>query len=344
MKSLKVFLSVLTCVTLASCVKDKPNVTSAPNVQLSDDKKVYIVNEGNFMAANSSVSLYDPGTNEVIENFFHSANNSVLGDVAQSINFFNSSWYIVVNNSNKIVVCDKHMKQKAVISGLQSPRYITRVSNSKAYVSDLYANNIKVIDLNTNSVTGSINCAGWTEQMIFLYGKIFVTNLKRNYVYVIDVTNDLIKDSIEVGPNAGSIVSDKYDKLWVLSAGNQSQAVLPTLRRIDPLTNQVQKTFEFSAAEIPGNLCINGSGDTLFFLNSGVYRMPVNGTALPASAFIPKGNKTFYGLGVNPNDYCIYVSDALDYIQRANIYVFDSNGSQKNVFKAGINSNSFYFE
>ncbi|MGZ3921989.1 MAG: hypothetical protein ACXVC7_16935, partial [Bacteroidia bacterium] len=67
-------------------------------------------------------------------------------------------------------------------------------------------------------------------------------------------------------------------------------------------------------------------------------------TSVPSSPLIPKGSHTYYGLGINPNDFTIYASDALDYIQRSNIYIFDAAGNEKSFFKAGINSNSFYFE
>jgi len=328
-----------------SCVKDKPQNPVQPQVQLSNNKKVYIVNEGNFMSSNSSVSLYDPGNLQVIENFYSTQNNNaVLGDVAQSINYFNSGFYIVVNNSNKIVVCDNQFKYKTVINGFTSPRYILPVSNSKAYVSDLYSNNIKVVNLNLNSVTSSIPCQGWTEQMALVYNKAYVTNLKKNFLYVINTLTDQKTDSISIGPNAGSLTVDKFDKVWVLSAGDKTASIAPTLRKIDPLTNQVETTLTFPLLDSPGSLCINKTKDTLYYLNGGIFRMPVNSASIPSTAFIDKVNKTFYGLGINPNDYTIYASDALDYIQKSNIYVYDMNANQKTFFKAGTNANSFYFE
>jgi DNA-binding beta-propeller fold protein YncE len=228
--------------------------------------------------------------------------------------------------------------------GFTSPRYILPVSNSKAYVSDLYANKINIVNLNNNTVSSSISCQGWTEEMVMVYNKVFVTNKKRDYVFVIDALSDSKEDSIHVGYNSSSIVVDKYDKIWVMSAGNTTTSVLPSLKRIDPLTKQVDKSFSFTSADTPGSLCINKTKDTLYFLNQGIFRMDISSGSLPLAAFISKGSKTFYGLGVNKNDYTIYASDALDYIQKSNIYIYDASGNQKSLFKAGINSNSFYFE
>lgn len=342
---MKHLLIIATIIALTACVKDKPNVSSGTPVQLSNSKKVYIVNEGNFMNGNSSVSLYDPGTSQVIEKFYQDQNNGVaLGDVAQSMAAINSLFYIVVNNSSKIVICDEAFKLKSVINGFNSPRYILPVSNSKAYVTDLYSNGIHILNLNSNTVTGAISCPGWTERMAMVYNKVFVTNIKRNYLYVINASNDSKADSINVGPGAASVVSDKNDKVWVLSAGNQTAGIAPSLKKIDPISQQVESNFDFASTDSPNSLCLNRTKDTLYFLNGGIYRMPITATALPASPLVAKGNRTYYGLGVNPHDFTIYASDALDYIQRSNVYIFDAAGNEKSFFKAGINSNSFYFE
>jgi YVTN family beta-propeller protein len=335
---------IITCSLLLSCVKDKPPVNQPVNVQLSNSGKVYIVNEGKFNSGDAAVSLYDPGTGQVVENYFQSQNNTTLGDVAQSMNYFNLNYYIVVNNSNKVVICDAQMKKKATISGLSSPRYILPVSNSKAYVSDLFSNFISVVSLNTNSLTGTIACAGWTEKMVMLYNKVYVTNMYRNYVYVINAANDTKIDSIFVGPNAGSIVVDKNDNIWVLSEGDQSKNINGSLSRYNTTSSQVDKVMIFSNGDSPFNLCLNKTKDTLYYLNNGVYRISINDNFLPGSAFIAKNGRNFYGLGINPNDYNIYVSDAIDYVSKSGIYIYSPSGAEKSNFKAGINANSFYFE
>ncbi|MDX2173706.1 MAG: hypothetical protein SFY56_11345 [Bacteroidota bacterium] len=331
-------------VFVCSCVKDKPKNPVQPIAQLSTAKKVYVVNEGNYGSANSSISLIDLGNNQVVEDFFKNQNNSVLGDVTQSINYFNSNFYIVVNNSGKIVVCNNQFKKMGQISGLTSPRYILPITNQKAYVSDLYSNAISVVDLNTNTKISSIPCSGWTEKMTLIYDKAFITNLKTNFVYVVNTFSNVITDSINVGKNAGSIGIDKYDKLWVLSVGDKTNSILGKLCRINPATNQVELSLSFTLNDSPNNLCFNKTKDTLYYLNDGVYRMSISSSSLPQTPIIAQGNKNFYGLGINPNDYTIYASDALDYIQKSNIYVYDINGNLKQNFKAGLISNGFYFE
>jgi len=328
-----------------ACVKDKPNIVAKETINLSGAKKVLIVNEGGLNDTKASISLFDPGNNQVVENYYGVQNNNQpLGSIAQSLTYFQSNYYIVVNNSNKVVVCDYQFKRTGQISGLTSPRYFLPVSNQKAYVSDLYANQIHIIDLNTNTKTGSIACSGWTEQMVLLYNKVFVTNYRKDYLYVINATTNLITDSIMVGKNAGSVVIDRFDNIWVLSSGESTNSIPAKLSKIDPINHQIIKIYTFQLNESPNSLCLNKGKDSLYYINKSIFRMRVSDLNLPSSPFVTAGTKVFYGLGVNPTNYDIYVADAVDYVQKSNIFIYKPSGELKFNFKTGINANGFYFE
>ena len=72
--------------------------------------------------------------------------------------------------------------------------------------------------------------------------------------------------------------------------------------------------------------------------------MDVNSTTLPSSAFISSSSNNFYGLDISDKDYNIYVSDAIDYIQKSSVIVYSPSGQLRTSFKAGINASGFYFE
>ena len=122
----KYFQFIVLIPLFISCVKDKPQDVIQPVIQLTSAKKVYVINEGNFGSGNASVSLFDTGNNTVIENFYQTQNSSspLVGDVAQSLSNINSKFYLVVNNSGKIIVCDAQFKKVTQITNLSSPRYI----------------------------------------------------------------------------------------------------------------------------------------------------------------------------------------------------------------------------
>lgn len=340
----KYAFSIIYLILLLSCRKQSPEPQQHVVVNYSSGNGVYIVNEGNFQFGNSKISYYDFSSSAVITDVFESANNRPLGDVAQSMIEFNNKFYLVVNNSGKIeVVNSLDFKSVATITGFASPRYMLPISNNKAYVSDLYANSISIVDLNSNTIVGSVNCNGWTEEMVMIYGKVFVANQNKNYIYVINTINDQLEDSILVTKGGNSVVLDKYGKIWALCSGDPANNIAGGLYKINPLNNTVENTFSFSLTHNPFKLKINASNDTLYFINGGIYKQPITSSSLPSTPFINKGQHNFYGLGIDPNTNIIYVSDALDYVQQGVVYRYTPNGSLINQFHAAIIPGNFCF-
>ena len=60
---------------------------------------LFVVNQGNFMYANASLSYYNPQTKDIENEIFVRANGINLGDVAQSMVLYKETAYVVVNNS-----------------------------------------------------------------------------------------------------------------------------------------------------------------------------------------------------------------------------------------------------
>ncbi len=343
MNKLVVFLIGSFTLLITACQKDKPASQPEPDALLNRGQNVWVVNEGNFQSGNASITWYNTYSLDVRFDYYKIQNTTALGDVAQSMIRNNNKYYIVVNNSGKVVVCDTTLKKTSEITGLTSPRYMLPVSNTKAYISDLNANAIHIIDLVTNTKQGSIACNGWTEQMILANGKAFVCNVRKNFVYVINTNTDVISDSINVGINAYSLVSDKNGNVWVLSSGDNANSIPARITRINSATNAVEQSFNFPLGQSPSNLCINGAKDKLFFINAGIQSLDVSATFL-SSIKIVYTALNYYGLAVNPKTGDVFASDALDYIQRSKVYMYESNGSVKGNFLAGINASGFCFD
>ncbi|HEY9115136.1 MAG TPA: DUF5074 domain-containing protein [Bacteroidales bacterium] len=342
-------LSLALSLLFVSCKKDNPE----PQPVFSLENGVFILNQGNFTAGNASLSYYQYDGDTLFNDLFFDVNGVPLGDVAQSITLNTSTAYIVVNNSGLIYVVDsKTVEYKATISGLTSPRYMTMVSASKAYVSDLYSNAISIIDLNTNVISGQIEVGRSTEEMAMVGPDVFVANwsgygqtLRNDKILVINSLNDQIVDSIAVGLEPNSMVVDKNGYLWVLCSGGYLNEEIPTLWKIYPPTREVIKTYTFSDLNTsPDNLEKNGAGDSLFFLNRGVYRMSFSDNELPGQAFIEEGNdKFFLYLGIDPNNGNVYASDALDYAQNGFVYRYGASGNLLEQLKVGIIPGPFAF-
>lgn len=354
-------ISIVFALALAviSCSKDpireRPvDPPDPPPDTLTYKNGCFVVNEGNFNSGNSSVTFVDETTGTIVQDAFNTANSRLLGDVAQSMKVFRGRGYIVVNNSNRVeVVSLDDFKSVKTITGFNSPRYIEIIDSTKAYVTNLHGD-ISVIDLNTLQISGVISTPDWTESMVRYKEFVFVTSIgrfsettveRKAKVFVINTKEDRIVDSILTGKEPTGIVVDKKDKLWVLCTGGWDAVEPPSLIRINPDLQQVEKAFVFTGnSGVPSRLCINPGKDTLYYLNSGIFRMPVASADLPQQPFITADGKLFYGLGVNPDDGSLWASDAIDYAQNGMVYKYSaSTGSMVFSFKAGRIPGSFAF-
>ena len=231
---------------------------------------LFIVNAGNFMYDNASLSFYDKDSMKVLNQVFYRTNNVPLGDVGQSMIIRGDKAYVVVNNSGKIYVIDVHsFEYLGKIAGLGSPRYIHFVNDSKAYVTDLYAKAINIVDPISYEVTGSIDVSNPasdyyqhpTEQMV-QYGRYVFTNCWSfdNQVLMIDTQTDELIDSIEVALQPASMVLDKNNKLWVLSDGSFPESTFgheqAALTKIDAETRLIEKVIRFNMEDSPSRLSL----------------------------------------------------------------------------------------
>jgi hypothetical protein len=325
-----------------SCKKDTPPVDEN---NLTANHGVFIVNEGNYMWSNASVTSNDFVDGKYYEDIFKSVNNRPLGDVAQSISVLNGKAYIVVNNSNKIEIVNlSSFASIGVISGFTSPRYMLPVTESKAYVSDLYSNSISIVDLNSGSITGSIPCKGSTEEMLLNGNDVIVTNTRTNMIYFVNSNNDALTDSIQVGFGSNSLALDKNGKLWVYCAGDATNSINASLYRINITNHQVEQSFAVpDPLDIWDKMRLNPTKDTLYYMDNGIYQMPVTSTALPAAPLIQQGSSLFHGLAINPVDKHIFVADAVDYIQKGKVYYYNTSGTLLGTIATGIIPVDFYF-
>lgn len=329
-----VFCSLL----LWACVKDKPTVPTQPQIIVAGKEQVLTIAEGNYGSANASLGLWDADAKNFIEDVYKAGNGSGCGDVLQSITKQGGNYYLIMNNSAKVIVCDGSFKKTGEVNGLTSPRYLQIVSPAKAYVSDLYANAISILDLNTATKTGSIAIRAWTERMAMIYNKVFVTTVNSAYLYVINTITDKVEDSVLVGENASGCAIDKEAKLWVLLRA-KSGATASKLVRVNALNNKVDK--EISIEGDASNLQINAQGSELYFINAGVQKLDIK---TEAAQQVVHGKGNYYGLGISPKTGTIYLSDAKDYTQRSEVSVYSADGTELTTFRAGVNCNGFYFE
>lgn len=335
-RNLMIGMALLTAVAFTGCKKEKNNGTDE-----YFGNGTFILCEGAFLQGNARIDFLNKNSDSLKTDIFRKANDIPLGDVLQSMTIFDEKAFLVVNNSGKIEVTNpKDMKILTTITGLTSPRYVCRVSDDKAYVSDLFGGKINIINLNSLSVTGNIPLPGWTEEMWKKNTEIWVTNGSRDYVYILE--NDALKDSVMVGYGSTSLREDYQGNLWVLTGGNYLDNTPSKLVRVNPQNKSV--VWEFSLPAFGASkLRMNSAKTTLYFLYDGkVFRKNAGDSQAPAQ-FIALPGKYFYGIGIDPSTGNIWLGDAGDFTSPGTVMIFSPGGELLKEFTTGVAPTDFVF-
>ncbi len=321
------------------------------------DGGVFIVCEGNFMYGNASLSYYNKNDKTIENTVFLRANGIPLGDVAQSLTIYDSTAWIVLNNSGKIYAIDINtFKVRGKITGLTSPRYMQIVSPTKAYISDMYSKCIYVVNPQTYSIISTINIDDnsgeyyrhSSEQIVFCDNKLFINSWSYdNKILVINTINDELIDSIEVLKQPRKIVLDKNKDLWVLCDGGNPESEYngeAGIVKINTTSLAIEQSFIFTDDSKATDMKINKTGDTIYYINTDIFRFPITTTNLPEQEYIKSDGNNFYAIGIDPDNSNLYISDAVDYMQSGVIYRFNANALCVDTFDVGIIPNSFVFK
>ncbi|WP_162051604.1 DUF5074 domain-containing protein [Pontibacter pamirensis] len=353
-RSLFVAASLLTSTfAFTSCDND----SDAPSGAYAEDG-VFVINEGGFNKSTASVSYYNSNTEQVQQQIFQNENNRLLGDVIQDMEIYNDRAFLVVNNSNKVeVVNAATFKSAGTIEGLSQPRYFVALNNEKGYVTEWLPANpdwsynngrVSVINLEDYTVIQTIDVGVKPEQLLIAEGKLYVTNSGGNTLTVINTANDVVEQNIPItfGPN--SLVLGRDNALWVLSAGNkdwklpESEFTAGALTKVNPSNSTITSTVSFPLTTASASkLVINGDRNKLYFsYNSGVHQFDI-----PTNTFntTPLIDRSFYGLGVDPDNGYIYGGDSNSFDGDGTVHVYRPDGTKVSEFQAGIGPNGFVF-
>ena len=344
----KIGMFALAITVLSSCKKDNiDDIYVAGNYE----DGYFVTNEGNFGTGNGSISFVDE-YGAVENDVFASINSFALGDVVQSMNIINDNAYILVNGSSKIEVASVDSMYSVATIDAVSPRYIAKVNDNKAYVTDWGINGVQVIDLLTNTISSTIACGTGPEGITVANGFAYVCNVGGwgldNTVSVINTTTDAVETTLIVGDKPNSVVVDVNGAVWVLTGGfteydDDWNVVSETAGNLVKIVNNtIEETYAFALGNHPQDLVIDDAGTTLYYSDGSwskaVYAFDVNDTALPTTALI---NKSFYGLGVHGG--YVYGTDAVDFTQSGWSYKYTSEGTIIDSVQVGIIPGGYCF-
>jgi DNA-binding beta-propeller fold protein YncE len=348
------FFTLLLLTSLLWTCKKESTAPASGAYELT--KSALILNEGTFTYGNANIYLYDLGSNQIFVNPFLEVNSQFLGDVLQSAQFQKGAaddggnlLYLVINNSNRIeIVKDGTFKSVGAIKGLKSPRYMvfSGAKSTKAYVSDLYANGVHIVDTKQQAITGFIRLPGWTEEMALTPEGLWVTSRESNWVYLINTQTDRLQDSIRLGYGPASIGLDKQGMVWVYCAGDGFNKVQPGIYQFNPSNRQVLKSFVFTGninQRLYPHLKFNPTRDTLYYMDSGIWGLPITATDFTPKPVVNSQGRNFYGFGVNFRDGHLWVCDAKDFLQRGLVEEYTTKSQLLRSFPSGVTPNAVEF-
>ena len=357
MRKLFSILLGLAVLFLTACVPDP-----LPEGGVNVGKGVFVISEGNYGFANSTLAFYNPTTDTSANNLFYRVNGAPIGDTGESLTLLDGKLYIVVNGSKYIYKMDAKTLlvdtlKPYKLTDFVSPRYMQPVSSTKAYVTDIASSSLWIINPKTMTHTGTVDMGKATETMVLVGRDLFITNWSRYYfpttannsVQVVNVDSDTKVADIEVGYEPNGMVVDKNGFIWVLCEGDVNDPSVPsTLWKIDPQskTSTLIQTFEKKAL----NLAIDPTGNYLYTVYGGdwvvggdVRRINIDNPSAFDDFVIPAEGRQFYKVFVDPENGDLYLSDAKNYAMDGTVYRYSSKGELISSFDAGISPGFMLF-
>ena len=319
-------------------------------------EQVIIGNEGNFGSGNATITAYDFATKTVSDGAFLKANGVGLGDVVQSITEINDELYIVVNNSQKIVIVNPETFQQTGQISLgagASPREIIPIGNNRAYVTDLFGNHVLSVDLSNKTISSDTIKVGRNPDRMLKVGEhVFVANNgfgADSTIFKIDINTNSVVDTIVVSRGPAGMVLDNEGTLWVVCAGysgdyDDNFNLIPGTSRpggvhsINPASGEVSASIDISSAGT--DIAINTNSNNLYINSGGIRRVNLDDLEIVPDTLIP-GN--FYSFNYDAVNSLFFTADAKSFTNAGEVRYYSEDGALVNSFAAGIIPGDIHF-
>lgn len=326
----------------------------APVLALADEpEKVFIVNEGAFGQGNASLTVFYPGSGSVQQNVFYNTTGRLLGDVANDALLVGDKLYIVVNNSHKIEIVDPddYSSLGTIFIDDQahgaSPRRMLALSETKAYVTNLFGDNISVLDLEhrTEISTIDLGSGAGPEGIVQSGGYVFVALSGLGHgteVAIIDPQIDEVTERLQVGDNPIHMAVDHQGYVWVVATGNYGYAPdfsydpdLETFGKlvvIDPQTLQIVQ--EIDTGGHPGKLQFWNESKALLQLD-GLRKVDVAGRRVESTPWLARSVYDF-SIYHGHTEAVVYASYVPDFSSSGRVVRYSEDGVALDSIPAGI--------
>lgn len=336
MKFVKIFLTII---FLSAC--SEPNKNDIGYLPDFVNKGCYILCEGLFGQNNSSLTLLDFETNQVINNYFFKKNNIKIGDTANDILISGDTSFIVVSTNNKIIAFNTKtglMIKEIISDKLKTPRKIVKLNDSLFAITNLKNNSVTFLNSNKLEILDKVVVVGPAPEGIAVCDKhIFVANsgygdylsnqADAGTIYVIDKNTLSLITKFKNLPNVIQLEFNRVNNRLYARYNN-----LPSLK--DSLGGIVEFDVD-SLKEIRRwklkvyYITINSKANSIYYLNDyGIGKIELTNGSINNN-FIKKqsSNEVWYSIISCQIDEKLYVTNAKNYQTLGELIIFNPNDS-----------------
>lgn len=318
----KIAFYVLLALGLASCNKEFGPQSVSGNIVVPDSSLAIIVNEGNFQWGNASLGQFDPDNSTYQDGIFRSANDRFLGDVIQEAHQIRDHFYLVMNGSNELLICDRNWQQLKSVAGLGAPKNLW-FWNQSLWMTDLFQPQLQQLDLNGNLIAtfdlsqSPSQILHWQDQLIIAFPKkLQRLNSTSNKFEDLSQFNNELEAILELDQGLVLAFDNARIEYWASPDSARelisTKSILPNALSADPSTNSF---FSFD-------------GDSLY--------AHARDWSYEASALLALKTENYYGLDFHPETNSLYLFDAKSYVQPHRVLRIDaSTGTILDDFSAG---------
>lgn len=347
---------ILLCFCCNACVKDRPDHASKEFKVPPISWATIIVNEGNLGLGNASLSILDQQDWTMYNDVFEQVNNQPMGDIFQSIHQLGDQLYLLMNNSDEILVVDAEtyvLKDKIAI---KKPRNMLQVGEHIAYVTSLFNQQVYVLDTEHLNIIDSISLPfEHSEQLTLLNGYVYICNWhpQSSYIYKIDPLQHQIISSIDLGVQAAhDIIVDQNEHLWIFS-GQPHYQIPSAITIYDPANETILKQKIFDGVAEYMKPALSPNADTIYYLGvdyegrlegNGVFYSTITDPELTRHTFLSAAPyQYFWGLGIDRSKGHLYLADPRGFIQKGRLSIYDLKGQLLFEDYTGIGPGNIYF-
>ena len=344
MKNFKITgLIALLALTAVSCNRDEADSIIPAE---KHENGILVANEGKFGTPNAELSYISRGFSSIKNDIYKTTNGENLGDVLQHVNFHNGEAYLVMNNSNKIIVTDRYTFQKKaeITQDVKNPRYITFVGNQAYVTNSTYGGEQSVTIYNTENynLIKKIPSSDTVERIVTAGTNVFVQNAgfgTGNKLTIISSSSNNVTGTITIPNGAINKTISYNDEVYVIAGkATEPDSHIYKYNSSGSLSN----TITLTGIKNANNIEID-NGYIYFTVGTGVYSMELSSNTAPSSPIFSvaeNGYSTLYGFNVI--DGLIYISDANGFTQASKVSIHTPSGTILKTFLSGIGTNAFY--